>query len=162
MIFFILSDMMLCFGSRRKIVLITHQCFQLLLSSAVQSQRCFSFSASCTALLARRLRDTRSIEVIGPGTKWVRDIPYHMTSREETIKLKRFGWGREQPLLGGWLGIGQQMVSNCIVHHFFNKYIYTRVARCFLGPQFFIQKINVLCFILLLPFSFIFHKHFTF
>ena len=48
-IFFIVAGMMLCSGFRRKPTLIT-QTFQLLLSSAAQSQGHFSLSASHTAL----------------------------------------------------------------------------------------------------------------
>jgi len=57
------------------------------------------------------------------------DIPYHMTSCEKTIKLRRVGQGG-QPLFRVWLDLGQHVVSNfiiCFINilYFYHYYYYT-------------------------------------
>jgi len=80
---------MLCSGLRRKTAL----------SNAVQSQGCFSFSASHAVLLVMGLKGTRSWEETEPGeltSTDQRDIPYHRASHEKIIKhLQLFSDWRE-------------------------------------------------------------------
>lgn len=48
-------------------------------------------------------------------------------------KRKTVGsWLGEQPLLGDWLGISRQVVSNCFVHHLFGTYIHITVINIIL------------------------------
>jgi len=97
--------MVLRFGCRRETTLIAHQCLYWLLSSAAQSQGCFSISASHAVLPASELGVHRLLGGDGTGTadpKGHRDIPYHMVSWEKSIRLRGTGQGAAgHRLVGG-------------------------------------------------------------
>ena len=104
---------MLCFGSRRKPMLITHQCLQLLLSSATESQ----------GHLQQRAQEAGGSRVRTADLDWPKghSIPYSIMWKEfwrgwECISLSSAAWG----LAGHWLGGGEQL----LVHHLLYTFIF--------------------------------------
>lgn len=85
--------------------------FSLLLSSSYMKSR--SFSASHAALLVSRLGGARSWKETGQQTQ---GISHTIRCHAQCINQEE-SWPR--PLHGKWLGIGQQVVDNCIVQHLF-------------------------------------------
>ena len=101
-VFFRVPGMMLCFGSKKKTMLITDWCLQLLLSTAVLSQGHSQWRAQGAGR-----EQNQDSWLSGQG-----DIPYHRTSRRKSFEGGRSSSG-SLPLFEGLLGIGQQVVSNC-------------------------------------------------
>jgi len=53
-----------------------------------------------------------------------RDVLYHVLPCE-SFKTGAAGWGAAAAAALNWRGIGQQLVSNCIVHHLFLGFFFS-------------------------------------
>lgn len=102
MIFFIVSGMVQCFGFRRKIMLITNQCFSCWVELAWSQ----GLSAPHIELLLRRLSMHKKLwgdTVKAADPTWPKDF---FILNDSTIKLGRVGWGSSHCWGVGWASVG--------------------------------------------------------
>ena len=102
-----------CFGCDVRTMLTAHWCFQLLLGHVYTKSRTFHFLVPCQP---EGWRGTRNWEGTQPGQVTPtsqRDIPHHIECHGQYINQGALGGGKSLPR--DWLGISQQMVSNCVV-----------------------------------------------
>lgn len=100
--------------------------FWLLLSSSVHSWRNSSFSLF-TLLCQWGVRGGRHKELGGDRTR-IADLKWskRCSVLYDNVNKNLINYGklaREQPLLGGWLGISLCMVRDCILHWLFYVYV---------------------------------------
>lgn len=115
-------------------MLITHQCFQLLLSNAVLSQKHFSFSAPCTVLSVRAAEGHTALGGDRTKTadqKWSKG--YSIANDITWIKLEN----------GEEVDIDWQVVSNCLCSAcFVYIYILSLLLSFFFSPLPFSVSVN--------------------
>lgn len=116
LIFFLVNSIMLYFGFRMRITLVTHRCFNYWWAALILHQGRFSFSCcpACKELLVHK--ELPGDRIRTADADWPRDIQHHMVLGW-AIKLEELT-GRAE-LLKDWLGINWQVVSSCIVHCLF-------------------------------------------
>ena len=117
--FFLLAGMVLCFGFRMRIILITHWCKHCLLLVK-------DFSASHSAVPAKRLWVHKALEQDRTSTADPDSWKGYLITYRGMMNNKTEGLllGKRRPLLGDWLSTGQWVASNCIVHHLFCVFYY--------------------------------------
>lgn len=139
LIVFIVSGMICLFGFRRKAILIARWCFSSCWAVSYTEPKAFQFLVLSCQWAGLGVQGAGRGQNQGSWPNLAKGI-FHSTWHHGGKNYKTEGsWLGGVLLLGNCLGIGQQVVSICFVHHLFCNYIYTCIlyfsvlVNCFIS-----------------------------